>query len=107
MSPTLSGSVIFHMISIVNILILQSSEYRQYKQKEASSNPNQSSATVNLDVLNTVLLSLHPPMAILMAKDLSPSTRVGLAEMLQLQDLIQLDFVNGYDGYGSRLVSLI
>ena len=81
------------MISIVNILI---SEYRQY-----------ASARVNLDVLNTALLSLHEPMAIVMAKDLSPSTREGLAKMLHLQDLIKLDFVSGHDGYGRRLVSLI
>ena len=81
------------MILIVNILI---SEYRQY-----------ASARVNLDFLNTALLSLHGPRAIVMAKDLSPSTREGLAEMLHLQDLIKLDFVSGHDGYGRRLVSLI
>ena len=31
--------------------------------------------------------------------------REGLAEMEELQDLIHMDVIRGYDGYGRRLVS--
>ena len=61
---------------------------------------------VNLDVLNTILLSFHPANKI-KELDLSDYTREGLAEMEELQDLIHMDVIRGYDGYGRRLVTLI
>ena len=60
----------------------------------------------NLDVLNTILLSLHPASKI-KDLDLSDYTREGLAEMQQLQDLIHVDVIKGYDGCGRRSVSTI
>ena len=57
-----------------------------------------------MDVLDTVLLSLHPKSKL---KDLSLSdyTREGLAEIQQFQDLIHMDIHKGYDGYGRRSVT--
>ena len=60
----------------------------------------------NLDVLNTILLSLHPASKI-KDLDLSDYTREGLAEMQQLQDLIHVDVIKGYDGCDHRLISSI
>ena len=60
---------------------------------------------VNVDVLNTVLLSLHPKSK-LKGKSLSSYTKEGLAEMQQFQDLIHMDIHKGYDGYGRRSVDL-
>ena len=59
-----------------------------------------------MDVLDTVLLSLHPKSKL---KDLSLSdyTREALAEIQQFQDLIHMDIHKGYDGHGRRLVTLI
>ena len=59
---------------------------------------------LDVDVLDTVLLSLHPKNKL---EDLSLSdyTREGLAEMEQFQDLIHMDIHKGYDGYGRRLVT--
>ena len=57
-----------------------------------------------MDVLDTVLLSLHPKSQ-LKSLSLSDYTREGLAEMQELQDLIHMDVIRGYDGYGRRLVS--
>ena len=59
-----------------------------------------------MDVLDTVLLSLHPKSKL---KDLSLSdyTREGLAEIQQFQDLIHMDIHKGYDGHGRRSVTLI
>ena len=78
----------------------------EYQTKQAHSHPDQSSALVNVDVLDTVLLSLHPKSKL---KDLSLSdyTREGLAEIQQFQDLIHMDIHKGYDGYGRRSVDLI
>ena len=58
-----------------------------------------------MDVLDTVLLSLHPKSKL---KDLSLSdyTREALAEIQQFQDLIHMDIHKGYDGYGCRSVTL-
>ena len=58
-----------------------------------------------MDVLNTVLLSLHPKSK-LKGKSLSSYTKEGLAEMQQFQDLIHMDIHKGYDGYGRRSVDL-
>ena len=56
-----------------------------------------------MDVLDTVLLSLHPEN---MLNDLSLSdyAREGLAELQQYHDLIHLDTHKGHDGYGHRSV---
>ena len=62
------------------------------------------SALANVDVLNTILLSFHPASKIKQL-DLSDYTREGLAELQELQDLIHMDVIRGYDGYGRRLVS--
>ena len=56
-----------------------------------------------MDVLDTVLLSLHPKSK-LKSLSLSDYTREGLAEMEQFQDLIHMDIHKGYDGYGRRSV---
>ena len=56
-----------------------------------------------MDVLNTILLSFHPASKIKI--NLSDYTREGLAELQELQDLIHMDVIRGYDGYGRRLVS--
>ena len=69
-----------------------------------NADPDQSLVLVNLDVLNTILLSFHPASKI-KDLDLSDYTREGLAEMEELQDLIHMDVIRGYDGYGRRLVS--
>ena len=60
---------------------------------------------VNVDVLDTVLLSLHP-MDKLKDLSLSDYTREGLAEMQQFQDLIHLETHKGHDGYGHRLAPI-
>ena len=72
--------------------------------KQLNNDPDQSLVLVNLDVLNTILLSFHPANKI-KELDLSDYTREGLAEMEELQDLIHMDVIRGYDGYGRRLVS--
>ena len=59
-----------------------------------------------MDVLDTVLLSLHPKSK-LKGKKLSAYTKEGLAEMQQFQDLIHMDIHKGYDGHGRRSVTLI
>ena len=60
---------------------------------------------VNVDVLDTVLLSLHP-MDKLKDLSLSDYTREGLAEMQQFQDLIHLETHKVHDGYGHRLAPI-
>ena len=55
-----------------------------------------------MDVLDTVLLSLHPKSKLKDLKGLSSYTKEGLAEMQQFQDLIHMDIHKGYDGYGRR-----
>ena len=54
-----------------------------------------------MDVLDTILLSLHPKSK-LKGLSLSDYTKEGLAEMQQFQDLIHMDIHKGYDGYGRR-----
>merc|ERR1711990_672846 len=75
--------------------------WNEYQTKQAHSHPDQSGALVNVDVLDTVLLSLHPKSK-LKSLSLSDYTREGLAEMEQFQDLIHMDIHKGYDGYGRR-----
>ena len=78
----------------------------EYQTKQAHSHPDQSSALVNVDVLDTVLLSLHPKSK-LKSLNLSHNTKEGLAELEQFQDLIHMDIHKGYDGYGRRSATLI
>ena len=59
-----------------------------------------------MDVLDTVLLSLHPKSK-LKGLSLSDYTKEGLAEMQQFQDLIHMDIHKGYDGYGRRSAPMI
>ena len=54
-----------------------------------------------MDVLDTILLSLHPKSK-LRGQKLSAYTKEGLAEMQQYQDLIHMDIHKGYDGHGRR-----
>ena len=61
--------------------------WNEYQAKQAHSHPVQTSALVNMEVLNTVLLSLHPPM-VLANMDLSAYTRDGLAELHQFEKLV-------------------
>ena len=83
-----------------------SSHSPEYQTKQAHSHPDQSGALVNVDVLDTILLSLHPKSK-LANLTVSDYTREGLAEMQQFQDLIHMDIHKGYDGYGRRSVALI
>ena len=78
----------------------------EYQTKQAHSHPDQSGALVNVDVLDTVLLSLHPKSK-LKGLNVSDYTKEGLAEMQQFQDLIHMDIHKGYDGYGRRSVTRI
>merc|ERR1711990_1310110 len=75
--------------------------WNEYQTKQAHSHPDQSGALVNVDVLDTVLLSLHPKSK-LKGLTLSAYTKEGLAEIQQFQDLIHMDIHKGYDGYGRR-----
>jgi len=75
--------------------------WNEYQTKQAHSHPDQSGALVNSDVLDTVLLSLHPKSK-LKGLTLSDYTKEGLAEIQQFQDLIHMDIHKGYDGYGRR-----
>ena len=59
-----------------------------------------------MDVLDTVLLSLHPKNK-LKGLSLSDYTKKGLAEMQQFQDFIHMDIPKGYDGYDRRSATLI
>ena len=59
-----------------------------------------------MDVLDTVLLSLHPKSK-LKGLSLSDYTREALADIQLFQDLIHMDIHKGYDGYGRRSVPLI
>ena len=52
----------------------------EYQTKQAHSHPDQSGALVNVDVLDTVLLSLHPKSK-LKGLNLSDYTKEGLAEI--------------------------
>jgi len=70
--------------------------WNEYQTKQHQSGP-----LVNVDVLDTILLSLHP-MDKLKDLSLSDYTREGLAEMQQFQDLIHLETHKGHDGYGHR-----
>ena len=60
---------------------------------------------VNVDVLDTILLSLHPESK-LEGLSLSDYTREGLAEVQQYHDLIHLETHKGHDGYGHRFVPI-
>jgi len=75
--------------------------WNEYQTKQAHSHPDQSGALVNSDVLDTVLLSLHPKSK-LKGLTLSDYTKEGLAEIQQFQDLIHMDIHKGYDGFGRR-----
>jgi len=75
--------------------------WNEYQTKQAHSHPDQTSALVNLDVLNTVLLSLHPA-ELVEDMELSDYTRDGLAELHQLDLLILLEGHTGHDGQGAR-----
>ena len=110
MSPTWSGMVSPSLLLPLSWSLKDSQDSTpfssEYQAKKAHSHPDHSSALANLDVLNTILLSLHPASKI-KDLDLSDYTREGLAEMQQLQDLIHVDVIKGYDGCGRRLVSTI
>ena len=86
-------------ITIIRIFTLILSPEYQVKQQEG--HPRTDTALVNVDVLDTVLLSLHPKSK-LKSRSLSDYTKEGLAEMEQFQDLIHMDIHKGYDGYGRR-----
>ena len=108
-SPTSSGTVRLSWppcTTSFRSLSRTTSFSSEYQTKQAHSHPDQSGALVNVDVLDTVLLSLHPKSK-LKSLSLSDYTREGLAEMEQFQDLIHMDIHKGYDGYGRRLVTLI
>ena len=80
---------------------MMTSTLAEYQTKQAHSHPDQTSALVNLDVLNTVLLSLHPA-ELVEDMELSDYTRDGLAELHQLDLLILLEGHTGHDGQGAR-----
>jgi hypothetical protein len=49
--------------------------WNQYQVKQAAAHPNPKTALVNVDALDTVLLSLHPDDVVSTMKGLSASTR--------------------------------
>ena len=73
-----------------HILILSSPEY-QVKQVE--SHPREDTALVNVDVLDTVLLSLHPESKVKASSEVSERTREALKEFHCFSALMQLDKV--------------
>ena len=58
--------------------------------KQVESHPREDTALVNVDVLDTVLLSLHPESKV---KEVSERTREGLKELHCFNALIHLDKV--------------
>ena len=57
------------------------------------SHPREDTALVNVDVLDTVLLSLHPESKVKEVKEVSERTREGLKELHCFNALIHLDKV--------------
>ena len=94
------ANLVWNGETITNSLMLTST-MAEYQTKQAHSHPDQTSALVNLDVLNTVLLSLHPA-ELVEDMELSDYTRDGLAELHQLDMLILLEGHTGHDGQGAR-----
>jgi len=72
-----------------------------YQAKQTGGQEDTNSAMINKDVLDTVLLSLHPP-EMLDTMELSAYTREGLAELRQFHNLILLARHRGYAGQGAR-----
>ena len=68
------------------------------------SNPDQRGVLVNEDVLDTVLLSLHPKSE-LEGLTLSKYTREGLAEMKQFSHILYMVKDKGYNGRSVTLIS--
>ena len=64
----------------------------EYQVKQVESHPRSDTALVNVDVLDTVLLSLHPEIKV-KASEVSERTREGLKELHCFNALIHLDKV--------------
>ena len=64
----------------------------EYQVKQVESHPREDTALVNVDVLDTVLLSLHPENKV-KASEVSERTREGLKELHCFNALIHLDKV--------------
>ena len=62
----------------------------EYQVKQVESHPREDTALVNVDVLDTVLLSLHPESKV-KASEVSERTREGLKELHCFNALIHLD----------------
>ena len=77
-------------ITIIRIFTLILSPEYQVKQQEG--HPRTDTALVNVDVLDTVLLSLHPESKV-NASEVSERTREGLKELHCFSALIHLDEV--------------
>ena len=82
-----NGELIFGIIRIFSLAL--SPEY-QVKQEEG--HPRTDTALVNVDVLDTVLLSLHPESKV-KDSEVSERTREGLKELHCFSALIHLDAV--------------
>merc|ERR1711971_1260706 len=67
--------------------------WNEYQVKQVESHPREDTALVNVDVLDTVLLSLHPESKVKEASDISERTREGLKELHCFNALIHLDKV--------------
>ena len=65
----------------------------EYQVKQVESHPREDTALVNVDVLDTVLLSLHPESKVKEVKEVSERTREGLKELHCFNALIHLDKV--------------
>ena len=65
----------------------------EYQVKQVESHPREDTALVNVDVLDTVLLSLHPENKV-KASEVSERTREGLKELHCFNALIHLDKVS-------------
>merc|ERR1712172_241488 len=66
--------------------------WNEYQVKQVESHPREDTALVNVDVLDTVLLSLHPESKV-KASDVSDRTREGLKELHCFNALIHMDKV--------------
>ena len=94
LSGTVSSSIL--NITIVRMFTLTLSPELWYQVKQEEDHPRTDTALVNVDVLDTVLLSLHPESKV---KDIEVSerTREGLKELHCFSALIHLDAVTKAD----------
>lgn len=67
--------------------------WHEYQVKQEEAHPRPDTALVNTDVLDTVLLSLHPAEVIAATEDVSERSRIGLAQLHRFYPIIKLEKV--------------